>query len=99
MEHGLSRFGIKVNFVDLTETDALAAAMTSKTRFVFFETPTYKMKLTELLVGFVDLAALETEEIPQPVIPGADNNSGSDDDNANVGIFSKKFRQAGVSTA
>ena len=28
-----------------------------------------KMKLTELLVGFVDLAALETEEIPQPVIP------------------------------
>ena len=42
-----------------------------------------KMKLTELLVGFVDLAALETEEIPQPVIPGSDNNSGSDDDNAN----------------
>ena len=42
-----------------------------------------KMKLTELLVGFVDLAALETEEIPQPVVPGADNNSGSDDDNAN----------------
>ena len=42
-----------------------------------------KMKLTELLVGFVDLAALETEEIPQPVIPGADNNSGFDDDNAN----------------
>ncbi|MBL6917905.1 MAG: RNA polymerase sigma factor RpoD [Gammaproteobacteria bacterium] len=42
-----------------------------------------KMKLTELLVGFVDLAALETEEIPQPEIPGSDNNSGSDDDNAN----------------
>ena len=40
MEHGLSRFGIQVNFVDLTETDALAAAMNSKTRFVFFETPT-----------------------------------------------------------
>ena len=40
MEHGLSRFGIKVNFVDLTEADALAAAMNSKTRFVFFETPT-----------------------------------------------------------
>ena len=40
MEHGLSRFGIKVNFVDLTEADALAAAMTLKTRFVFFETPT-----------------------------------------------------------
>ncbi|MHC8605454.1 methionine gamma-lyase [Arenicellales bacterium IMCC56312] len=40
MEHGLSRFGIQVNFVDLTETDALAAAMTSQTRFVFFETPT-----------------------------------------------------------
>ena len=40
MEHGLSRFGIKVHFVDLTETDALASAMTPQTRFVFFETPT-----------------------------------------------------------
>jgi len=40
MEHGLSRFGIKVRFVDLTEPDALADAMTPNTRFVFFETPT-----------------------------------------------------------
>ena len=40
MEHGLSRFGIKVRFVDLTEPDVLADAMTSNTRFVFFETPT-----------------------------------------------------------
>ena len=40
MEHGLARFGLKVHFVDLTETDALAGAMTPQTRFVFFETPT-----------------------------------------------------------
>ncbi len=40
MEHGLSRFGIKVHFVDLTEPSTLASAMTPQTRFVFFETPT-----------------------------------------------------------
>jgi RNA polymerase primary sigma factor len=39
-----------------------------------------KMKLTELLVGFIDPNAIEPE-IPVPVIP----NSDDDDDNANAG--------------
>ncbi|MEK9941591.1 MAG: RNA polymerase sigma factor RpoD, partial [Gammaproteobacteria bacterium] len=38
-----------------------------------------KLKLTELVVGFVDLAALEDEEIPQPN-NAANNDSSSDDD-------------------
>jgi len=40
MGEGLSHFGVKVLFVDLTEPDALEAAITPATRFVFFETPT-----------------------------------------------------------
>ncbi len=37
--HGLSRFGIKVTHIDMTDPDCLAAAISDKTRFVFFETP------------------------------------------------------------
>jgi len=40
-----------------------------------------KLKLTELVVGFVDLATLEDEEIPQPGNPA---DSGSDDDSDNT---------------
>ncbi|HJP07632.1 MAG: methionine gamma-lyase [Acidiferrobacteraceae bacterium] len=40
MGHGLSRFGVKVHFIDLTQPDTLEAVMTPATRFVFFETPT-----------------------------------------------------------
>ncbi len=39
-----------------------------------------KLKLTELVVGFVDLATLEDEEIPQPGNP-ADSDSDDDSDN------------------
>jgi len=41
-----------------------------------------KMKLTELLVGFIDLNELDAE-IPVPVMPGSSDND--DDDNANAG--------------
>ena len=40
------------------------------------------MKLTELLVGFIDLNELDAE-IPVPVMPGSSDND--DDDNANAG--------------
>ncbi len=46
-----------------------------------------KLKLTELVVGFVDLATLEDEEIPQPGNPAdsdSDSDSDSDDDNDNT---------------
>jgi methionine-gamma-lyase len=38
-QHGLTRFGIKVTHIDLTDPGNLAAAMTDKTKFVYFETP------------------------------------------------------------
>jgi len=37
--HGLSRFGITVRHIDLTDPEKLQAAITDKTKFVFFETP------------------------------------------------------------
>jgi methionine gamma-lyase len=39
-EHHISRFGIRVTFVDLTDPKQLKAALNSKTRIVFTETPT-----------------------------------------------------------
>ncbi len=39
LHHGLAKFGIKITHVDLTQPENLAAAMSAKTRLVFFETP------------------------------------------------------------
>ncbi|WP_417586403.1 methionine gamma-lyase [Pararhodobacter oceanensis] len=39
MQHGLAKFGITVTHVDLTDPLALAAAITAKTKVVYFETP------------------------------------------------------------
>jgi len=39
MHHGLSKFGITVTHVDLTEPDNLIPAISAKTRVVYFETP------------------------------------------------------------
>jgi len=38
-QHGLSKFGISVTFVDMTEPEQLAAALSDKTRVVYLETP------------------------------------------------------------
>ncbi len=38
-EHGLTRFGVKVKFVDLQNADEFAAAITTATKVVYFETP------------------------------------------------------------
>ncbi|MBT8427876.1 MAG: methionine gamma-lyase, partial [Erythrobacter sp.] len=37
--HGLTKFGVKVTHVDLTDPAALEAAMTDKVKVVYFETP------------------------------------------------------------
>lgn len=37
--HGLAKFGVKVTAVDMTDLAALDAALSGKTRMVFFETP------------------------------------------------------------
>jgi len=39
MRHGLTRFGITITHVDMTNPENLAAAISDKTRIVFFETP------------------------------------------------------------
>ncbi|WP_295414047.1 methionine gamma-lyase [uncultured Thiodictyon sp.] len=39
LEHGLTRLGIKVRFVDLTRPDELSAALDERTRVVFCESP------------------------------------------------------------
>jgi len=39
MNHGLKRFGITITHVDMTEPENLAAAITDKTKIVYFETP------------------------------------------------------------
>ena len=39
LHHGLSKFGITVTHVDLTRVDNLKAALSDKTRMVYFETP------------------------------------------------------------
>jgi len=39
MRHGLSRFGITITHADLTDPAAVRAAMSDRTRIVYFETP------------------------------------------------------------
>ena len=39
LHHGLARFGVKVRHVDMTDADALAAAIGPATRVVYFESP------------------------------------------------------------
>lgn len=39
LNHGVTRFGVKVTFIDMTDTEALQAALTDKTRVVYLETP------------------------------------------------------------
>ena len=39
MRHGLTKFGITVTHVDMTDLDAVKAAISDKTKIVYFETP------------------------------------------------------------
>ena len=39
MRHGLTKFGITITHVDMTDPDNLTSAMSDKTRVVYFETP------------------------------------------------------------
>lgn len=39
MQHGLAKFGIKITHVDLTRLENLTAAISEKTKIVYFETP------------------------------------------------------------
>ncbi|MCF6220030.1 MAG: methionine gamma-lyase [Robiginitomaculum sp.] len=39
MEHGLTKFGVKIKYVDLQNVDAFEAAISADTKIVYFETP------------------------------------------------------------
>ncbi|GLP86973.1 methionine gamma-lyase [Tritonibacter mobilis] len=39
MRHGLAKWGVTITHVDMTDADALRAAISDKTRVVYFETP------------------------------------------------------------
>ena len=39
LHHGIGEFGVKVRHVDLNDAMALKAAITAKTRMIYFETP------------------------------------------------------------
>jgi methionine-gamma-lyase len=39
LNHGICKFGVKVTFIDMTDLEALKAALTEKTRVVYLETP------------------------------------------------------------
>ncbi|TVT76494.1 MAG: methionine gamma-lyase [Denitromonas halophila] len=50
--HGLQRFGVKVTRIDMTDPQALADAISSKTRLVYFETPANpNMRLVDIAAG------------------------------------------------
>ena len=48
-EHHLSRFGVKVHFIEMTNEDELRAALNEKTRIVYLETPANpNLKITDI---------------------------------------------------
>ena len=48
-EHHLSRFGVKVHFIEMTREEELRAALNEKTRIVYLETPAnLNLKITDI---------------------------------------------------
>ena len=48
-EHHLSRFGVNVRFIDITDEDQLRAAINDKTRIIYLETPVNpNLKITDI---------------------------------------------------
>lgn len=54
LKHGLARFNVEVSFVDCTNPDEVAAAITPRTRVLYFETPVNPD------MRIMDIAALST---------------------------------------
>ena len=83
MHHGLAKFGITVTHVDLTRAENLKAAMSDKTKVVYFETPANpNMRLVDIAAvagiahaGGAHLVVDNTYATPyltQPIKLGAD---------------------------
>lgn len=48
-QHHLSRFGVKINFIDMSNEDELKAALNERTRIVYLETPANpNLKITDI---------------------------------------------------
>ncbi|MEP4979460.1 methionine gamma-lyase [Ascidiaceihabitans sp.] len=83
MHHGLAKFGVKVTHVDLTQAENLTAAISDKTKVVYFETPANpNMRLVDI-AAVSDIAhangtkvvvdnTYATPYLTQPIKHGAD---------------------------
>lgn len=52
LEHGIGQFGVHVRYVDMSDLDAVAAALTPRTKIAYFESPANPS------MGLVDIAAI-----------------------------------------
>jgi len=52
LEHGIGQFGVRVRYVDMSDLDAVAAALNAQTRVVYFESPANPS------MSLVDIAAV-----------------------------------------
>jgi methionine-gamma-lyase len=83
MQHGLTKFGIDVTFVDMTDLSAVQNAITKRTKVIYYETPANpNMRLVNIsavsqiakqagIVSIVD-NTYATPLITQPIALGAD---------------------------
>jgi methionine-gamma-lyase len=83
MHHGLAKFGVTVTHVDLTQAENLKAAMSDRTKVVYFETPANpNMRLVDI-AAVADIAhaggaqvvvdnTYATPYLTQPIKHGAD---------------------------
>ncbi|HEB27854.1 MAG TPA: aminotransferase class I/II-fold pyridoxal phosphate-dependent enzyme, partial [Porticoccus sp.] len=82
-KHGLSKFGVTVNYVDLTRPELLAAAISDKTKVVYFETPSNPNNRLVDIAAVADIAHTRdivvivdntycTPYLQQPISLGAD---------------------------
>ncbi len=83
MEHGLTRFGIKIKYVDLQDLEAFETAINPATKLVYFETPANpNMRLVDIeavckiarngdLISIVD-NTYSTPYLTRPIELGAD---------------------------
>jgi methionine-gamma-lyase len=52
LEHGIGQFGVRVRYVDMSDPDAVAAALTPRTKIAYFESPANPS------MSLVDIAAI-----------------------------------------
>ncbi len=83
MQHGLAKFGVTISHVDLTNPESLSAAISDKTKVVYFETPANpNMRLVDIR-AVSDIAhdndayvvvdnTYSTPYLTQPIKHGAD---------------------------